>query len=462
MKKLFTLLFIALPCFTYAQSIPNGDFESWTARTFLMPDSGWYSSDPQSITMDDSLTVWKVTGFSGQAIHIQTASVGMDTLQAFIVNIPGDPSKGIGGVPYNQIPTAITGYYRSNIAAGDTGFIFIEFKKAGIIIYSMGFPFIGNTATFTPFAFPIALSILPDSVIIAAASSNLINNIGVHPGSWLELDQLSFVGTTLGIAGGSFDSWPSANVDVCSGWKTKVDGPLGVGVSKTTDHASGSYALKLTTLGTGANTKASGITTGHFRPNSGPIGGLPYTLTGDTLTGYYKYITTGTDTAQINITLTKLGSTVGGNGNWLLPAPTWTAFQIPIMGSTTPDSIRIDVNSSSWNSPRPGSMLYLDKIQLKSQPLGIGILNVSYNTIVCPNPVTDVMNISFNNDLNGQAVLKVYDLTGKVVLSRIYNSAFTPQVTNKIVLSVSQLVSGLYYFTITNNGSIMNGKFIKE
>jgi hypothetical protein len=114
-------------------------------------------------------------------------------------------------------------------------------------------------------------------------------------------------------------------------------------------------------------------------------------------------------------------------------------------------------------APRAGSVLYLDKIQLKSQPLGVSILNVTNNTLVYPDPATDMLNILFSNDLEGQAILKVYDMNGRVVLARCYNSgAFSATVTNKITIPVGQLTAGLYYFTVSNNGAQISNKFIKQ
>src|SRR5947209_4417046 len=112
-----------------AQACPNGDFENWTTHSYDQPDTGWFTSNPQSLGMHDTLTVWKVPGYSGQAIHIQTAIIGTDTMQAYIVNTPGDPSSGMGGVPYSQQPTAIAGYYRYNLPGNDSAALWVIFKK---------------------------------------------------------------------------------------------------------------------------------------------------------------------------------------------------------------------------------------------------------------------------------------------------------------------------------------------
>ena len=161
----------------WAQSCPNGDFENWNIYPYSVPDSGWFNSNPQSVAKADSLTVWPVTGVVGQAVHIQTAIIGTDTLQAYVINTLGDPKTGTGGMPYSQQPTSINGYYRYHMVGADSALMIIEFKKAGSVIATTQFAYrnaSGDITTFTPFSFPLAtIPVVPDSVIIGLASSNL-------------------------------------------------------------------------------------------------------------------------------------------------------------------------------------------------------------------------------------------------------------------------------------------------
>ncbi|MBA3827336.1 MAG: hypothetical protein H0X33_00215 [Taibaiella sp.] len=161
MKKIVLFSILLIACNNgWGQSLPNGDFELWHTTSYNNPDSGWYTSNIQSLTAEDSITVWKVPGVVGQAMHIQTAIVGSDTLMAYITNsLQGDPIKGQGGMPYAQKPTALTGFYKCNVKAGDTAGIIVLFKKAGTIIAP---PFklaiTGSTAAYTAFTIPLTLS----------------------------------------------------------------------------------------------------------------------------------------------------------------------------------------------------------------------------------------------------------------------------------------------------------------
>ena len=453
-----------------AQSCPNGDFENWTSHSYTIPDSGWYNSNLQSISMDDSLTVWAVAGISGQAVHIQTAIIGTDTLQAYVLNSQGDPKIGQGGVPYSQQPTSITGYYRYNLQGNDSALMLVMFKRSGIIIAANTFMIrnsTGSLASFTAFSLPLStLPTAPDSVIIAFASSNLNSGNGIQSGSWIEIDQLEFAGTgiTQPIVGGSFDNFINQVSDKATGWKAQNSNSNSAvsGINKATSHYSGNYSVQLTTLGVSGSGSTAFITSGYLSQYYGPKGGLPYSNTSDTLTGYYKYTTTGAglDTGRLHLSLTVAGVNVGGNNYYFLPSPTWTYFEMPFSAGTTPDTIRIDLLSSDWNTAVPGSVLSIDYLQLKSQPLPpVGINNIvapNYEISVFPNPVNDILNIMVGN-ASGKIEVRVYDMIGSAFDRKSYDVAPTV-----ITLSVGYLPTGLYFYEVRNNGTITNGKFLKQ
>lgn len=471
-KVLLFALPIMLATSAKAQDCPNGDFENWASHAYSNPDSSWYTSNIQSLAKADTLTVWPVTGHAGQAIHIQTAIVGMDTLQAYAINTLGDPKNGSGGVPYSQQPTSITGYYRYNMVSNDSAIMIIEFKKAGTVISVTEFAYrnvSGSMPTFTAFSFPLSsIPVAPDSVIIGLTSSN-VNGPGLQSGSWVEIDQLAFGGTgiTQPIPGGSFDTWNAQSVDVPNGWTIGSHGNGGSGVTKSTTHYGGSYSLQLTTQpgggGGGGSTVLSGaVTTGIYSPNNGPVGGLPYTHTTDTLTGYYMYAPVGADTAMVGVTLTAAGSIVGGtNYNIRTASSSWTYFEMPFSAGSTPDTMRIDIQSGSWYAAQPGSVLNIDHLQLKSQPLppvSTGMLSGGSHAVTAyPNPANDVLNIRYDYNITGPVSAKIYDMMGRVIDSRSYN---TP--TSIVTFQVGYLPAGLYFYEVMNNGNVIRDKFLKD
>jgi len=468
-------LFLAYSKSIYAQACPDGDFENWNITTYPQPDSMWYTSNSQSLLQADSLTGWQVTGFSGQAVHMQSAVVGTDSLMAYIENGIGNPMAGQGGVPYSQQPTAITGYYRYNMVAGDSAIIFALFKKAGVPISVNVFKIsntTGSLSTFTAFSLPLAtLSVTPDSIIIAATSSNILTGGPIHPGSWLELDQLAFAGTgiTQPIPGGSFNSWAVDSLFSPVGWNVGESGNGVSGITRSTNHYSGDYSVELVSQsngGGGGGTSSEPVspaqmTTGTFSKDSGPIGGLPYTRMTDTLTGYYMYMPSGTDTGGLQISLYAAGANIGDNGYRFTSATTWTPFSVLIDASSTPDTMRIDISSSIGSATIPGSTLYLDHLQLSSQPLppsGINVISAAaYKVIAYPNPANDILNLRLAGNISGKVSARIYDMMGRVLDQRSWNVA--PSI---ITFPVGYLPTGLYFYEVMNNGNIIRNKFLKE
>ena len=459
-----SIALIAMSANVFAQSCQNGNFEDWTNRSYSTLDSGWYSSNASSMAMHDTLTAKSVPGFSGQGIHLQTAIMGLDTMFGYITNSYGDPMRGIGGVPYTQKPTAITGYYRYSLPVNDSATILVEFKKSGAIVSTDRFMIrnaTGSLSTFTPFTYTLSLAIVPDTVIIAIASSNVFG-AGTQSGSWIEVDELSFTGTgvTQTIPDGNFESWFSQNMYMPNNWSTQTN--FIPGVFQSTDRYQGNYSIELVNIPAtgGSNPVETGfVTSGQLSGHNGPHGGTPYTMLVDTLTGYYKYVPVGADTAYVNLNLSAGGFPLSGFGEVLLPVSTWTYFEIPFSVTTAPDTIRIDFYSGGMTS-HPGSSLKVDHLQLKSQPLPpVSILdmdNSENNVLLYPSPTTDNLNIRFKNPVMDNTSVVITDLLGRQILSQNYliNS-------NELKVETSQLQKGFFNIEIHNRNYYFIGRFVK-
>jgi len=145
----------------------------------------------------------------------------------------------------------------------------------------------------------------------------------------------------------------------------------------------------------------------------------------------------------------------------LFAASTWTYFEEPIFAPSTPDTIRIDLQSSSWNALTPGSVLNVDYLQLKSQPLppiSVGELNRSISGITAyPNPAVDVLNLAFHGNITSPFEVRIYDLTGRILYDQHYA---TP--SDNVSLPVLFLSAGMYFYQISNAGNLYRGKFLKN
>lgn len=429
-----------------SQTIPNNDFENWTTRTRNEPDSEWTTSNEQSLAAHDTLTVWKVPGFSGQAIHIQTAIVGTDTMFAYATNSPNM------GVPYTGQPSAITGYYRYNLPGNDSAIVYVEFYKAGVSIATNVFQIrgTGSLSTFTAFSLPLQpMSVAPDTVFIALASSNLMSGVGIEPASWIEFDQLAFTGTTSPvIVGGSFDSWTGITTTLPAVWLSPF-GPGGTGgVSRSTTHYTGSYSAKLENQNTSFGLAPGVIISGN---------GFPYANLNDTLTGYYMYTGATGDTALVQASIRNAGVSVGMIDHYLTTAATWTYFEVPLNASSTPDSLQLAIVNNIVG-PGTSPVLMVDHLRFKSQSAAVPAPFAAGGIVAYPNPVANDLYIRMpQGQNNASATITVFDATGRNVGQWNYNN-----MPSLVSIPVGALVSGVYVYEIRTDANVYKGNFLKK
>jgi hypothetical protein len=439
-KNLLLYLMLLAQTIAFGQTVPNGDFESWTTATYDYPQNYPYSSNPEAFyRCNVPFNCVKTTdAYHGTyALQMTTVMSGTDTCFGYIVNTNtnSDPSNWTGGFPYNQMPTGMSGYYKSDIMPGDSGGIFAEFRYNGSVIGAYTAKFAGTHNTYAPFSitFTPPLPMPPDSLIIAMTSSDVFNNIAVN-GSMLQLDSISFTGgvSQPTLFNGDFEQWQSQSLDKINNWYES--NKEGAGVTKTTDHHSGTYAVELTTYAGDNNgvpkAQAGQISTGYCNGDTMCIweGGSPFSHQVDTLAFYYKYTPSGSDTASVGLMFKQNGNVFWNSGTFFsAPASTYQYAEIPINLSQVPDTIIIQMQSSSWNDTAlsfVGSDFKVDGMFFKSQFAGINnpSANALQQNFVFPNPVHDVLNISVNNNSTLESRVVIYDITGR----SIAEEKFTP------------------------------------
>ena len=91
-------------------------------------------------------------------------------------------------------------------------------------------------------------------------------------------------------------------------------------------------------------------------------------------------------------------------------------------------------------------------VRMNFDPLAsINALENAFGLIVYPNPASEVININSNKMLN--ASITILDLTGKVVKTSSMNG-----LTSSV--NTSDLMSGVYYVTITDGTSVATEKVV--
>jgi hypothetical protein len=470
MKKilLFLTVFLAFVLNASAQSVPNGDFETWASFPYEIPQNYVQSSNPEAFYRCSApFNCVKVADpFTGTyAVKLTTAIGNNDTCFGYVINgnPNGNPASWHGGIPYTQTPTGITGFYKSGIPAGDSAAVIVNFSKNGSQIGQYILTLYGTHSTYTPFTltFNPALSVAPDSVMFGITSSDVFDGIAMS-GSWVQVDNVSFTGVISQptLLNGDFENWTTVPLDIPTGWY--INNSEGKGFFKSTDAYSGSYALEVQTyLGDRNGTpraQAGNISSGYYVCPSSPgpcylYGGKPFSNNIDTLSFYYKYAPSSNDSALVDMSFKVGGNTIGFAGTTLGAAATYQYVEIPFNLGTTPDSVVVNILSSKWadtSTVYVGSDLKIDQLQFKSQPLGLKTYVDNNSTSVFPNPSSGIVYIQSDSKV---AELRIMDILGKQVYSATVNNYRT-------IVDLSAQPKGIYFYELKNEKKIISGKLL--
>ncbi|MBP7809178.1 MAG: T9SS type A sorting domain-containing protein [Bacteroidia bacterium] len=375
-KHLLSILAIISSSFIFGQSLPNGGFEAWTITNYENPQFFQTSNYKSEDGANPGVNATKTTdAYHGQyAIKLTTVASGTNNLFAFFAN--GDPGNSPikGGIPYSQKPSGVRLYYKSNIIFGDTAIVLACFKKAGVTIGTYFYK-IGQTQTaytLLDVNFSPALPVNPDSIVIAAASSNAFANFGI-PGNSLQIDSITFKGVSSQPANfnASFEQWQALSDNKLNGWITYGE------LKRTTDAYSGTYATELQTAFPtfgGGSISAGEAGTGYNNGPGGPKGGSPYTNLVDTLVLYYKYIPADpTDQGECYVMFKKNGVQIHSTFNALPISPSYQKVSVTWSLSTAPDTVNVSFRSSKYpyQPSYNGSDLKVDNMYFTSQKVPI-------------------------------------------------------------------------------------------
>jgi hypothetical protein len=119
-----------------------------------------------------------------------------------------------------------------------------------------------------------------------------------------------------------------------------------------------------------------------------------------------------------------------------------------------PHDIFIDIRFTSWTSGNTVGGGGFSYIRSTKSTTAVDEASVQSDQIVCyPNPATDHIRIQSTSDLN-LASFELYDINGRKILSEYLDENAT--------VAVQHLNSGLYFYRITVENSIINGKILIE
>jgi hypothetical protein len=489
MKRTFQKISIAIAMFScsqlFAQSIPNGDFETWTitTRDTLVDWKGSLGvkkilgkggvgaavsvvtttkSDIASIISGNISCIGSCTGqIKGTGIPI-TSHVG-------ILSIIGDFASSQNGAVVavaffdannDLLPGGVDGYYVAPIAAGPAG----TSLTIQTFITSSAMPSFGNV-TIPADATQIIVAFFPEATDPKNVNSKTI-------GSYVSVDNL-IVGvglTPLATKNASFEQWQSINTDMATSWQSSETYMAG-SLAKASVFNNGAASAKLMT----------GTFVGNVQTGVLSLGSVQYGLTAvdDKYSPTFKIDAVPTairfsskyvpaigvnDTAAVEIILTKrLGNVttkVGGGYGYILPANSFEAQRVEVNlnpTETTADSAIVQFYSSRGKGAvnrAAGAALWVDDVAFEYPALGLNQVDNNPKLLCYPNPAKQT--ITLGNQTLHPVLVRIKDLTGMLILET------SVEALQQTVLGIADLHKGLYVVSFENEDQSITQKLIIE
>ncbi|MBP7497485.1 MAG: T9SS type A sorting domain-containing protein [Bacteroidales bacterium] len=473
---------------SYSQTIPNSSFEDWKTITYYEnPDIYNFSSNIQSYITAGKANVIKTTlSHSGSyAAKLETVKQGEEVIPGMIVLGNLGSSNHSGGYPISTRPDSFKVFLNYSIQPNDTAMLWLLFKKyveqldSSVFIGISQAQIYDTQNDYKEFKYDInwfdefdtnSTKLVPDSFMFIISSSNINNKMKIQ-GSYIYVDDLSFIGAQTDFPNGNFENWSSVSSEEPDYWNTyNVFGIIfnnkQLAASKTPDSYDGSWALRLQTdkYFLGSDSMYFGfVTNGNLFENEGknPTGGLAINKTPDKLTFYYKYSPVGYDSAVAGLFLYKYDNInkkriqLDSSLVTLLPAQQFTLMEIPVNYNEIdiPDTLNITFASSNVikddNYKGVGSVLIIDKLDLiyKEGTFTKSKISEDSHISIFPNPAKNYLTLIFDDQLSGNSTINIFNPCGDAVLSKNishYDSA------KSISLNIQNINPGIYILKITN------------
>ncbi len=480
-KSLLPLAFLALGTAASAQ-VENGDFENWTKlilfeQPFMTFDA--ISSNYEIFVETGETNVVQVEHEDGSAIRLENIQIGEDVTPAFYIlgGTPDQVGEDLifpGGIPASD--PNVTGFsvdMSYDFPGESSGFIIVQFKMDGMPVGT------GNMGTGT-FFFPISgqqdweneifdfgttIDVQYNQVVFGFATADLIGSDSDFPaGSWMEIDNLSFINSSDEIPNGNFDVWAQvppifypAKVDV------EID-LLNPTYVQSADAADGDLALGLVTRDFDGFAEPSKAMLGTAETEGG-IPTIDLIEEHSMLSFDYKYLADN-DMAEAVITFYQESGEfllpVYGKVIDLEPTATYESVQYSFLDElaenfVTANKISIEFVSSKMDgNPEPNSLLLLDNVELSGTlSLFSFIRNFEpYQVTAYPNPTMGRVTFDLGGTKTG--FYRVYNTQGYQI------DMVNFQQKQKVTHNLLGMPSGQYTFRFYHENGTRIARVIKN
>lgn len=449
-----------------AQTIPNSNFENWTTTTHYEDPQDLYTNNSQAYFSFYNPVISKTSdSYNGSfAIKMETHIIGTDTIFGMLTNGNFQLGGNMNGQPFTSKPDSFMFQAKYDIPAGDSAVVACLFQNQGNMIGVGIYSFTGSSNSYVQKSAPIMWfggTQNPDTMVFVAASSHPDYN--PMDGSWVQIDDFEFNTGNDVLPNADFENWNDISSEDPDSWHSYNPFLTALGgsayVTKTSDSYDGSFAMQIESTSFSGGPVAH-CTMGQVWDDS-IVGGMQVNSNPKKISGYYKYIPNGNDTAYAVAYSIGENYTSGKremkeeNYAILPPAANYTAFEINFQYTGYPavDTIRFGFLASNIFQGvnfNDGSKLLIDSLNISYYPVGIEETDKDESVKVYPNPASNYVNFEFEN--RKQGVLSIYNMNSKLVYSEEINS-------EKHQINTNKFAKGLYLYSFKTEEKVIFGKF---
>lgn len=464
MKKQLLLLGSVLSSLFSLAQVANGDFENWTVNYLYDVPTPWSTSVSESGGQLTNTTQSSDAAHLLSSVRLETVLAAGDTNFGFVLLGDMGDNGPENGHPYTGVtgnPDSLIFWAKYDIQATDSATALFATTYIGSPTSLNAFKIYGTQSTWVRKAYALGTIFAVDSVVVAFASSDALNEFGI-PGSWIMIDNVQ-VKTTTGATwtppNNSFETWDAVNSEEADDWySSNLFYSEDTTVFKTMDAYANTYAAKITTILGDYNDTLVGYLSNGPSVNGGWFSGVPYTAVPSTMDLYYKYLPSGVDSAQVYLELMEGTNVIGGGFTQLKnTVSSYTALSIPVTQYSpgTVDTMRITFSSGR----NPGSTLFVDAVSLNGGTVSTDEITLENSLKHFPNPVENELTVTFNASKSSNGTIEVFDVNGKLVISKNLNIITGANIQT---INTEGLTQGVYTYVINNGGNRGVNKFIKK
>jgi hypothetical protein len=186
------------------------------------------------------------------------------------------------------------------------------------------------------------------------------------------------------------------------------------------------------------------------------------TVRAGSLNGYHISNYANGDVTEISVYMYDASAALIGEGYMLdsLNTQIFTAFSVPVTytSSNAVDSMIIIFDMQADSPNDLSGYFVVDDLSLGANS-GIADIPFVKNLNAWPNPVSDLLNVTFTSGHNSNVFLDVIDMQGRIIKTTEGIKVFTD---NKIEMQidVATLEAGIYFYRITDGESSICSRFI--